>query len=143
MNYQNQYNQQNQQMFGGNTDGTPITLLRNDINSQNEHQANDNQSHYTVGSIETTSDIRNLVKEINSNIESKKQNKDELDTQDIIRLLVFGYSIYYYYTPVKTIFFDFLLNRNLLETIISMYKLFFSIDSTAKFIFYFIIYVLL
>jgi hypothetical protein len=79
MNYQNQYNQQNQQnqqMFGGNTDGTPITLLRNDINSQNEQQANDNQSHYTVGSIETTSDIRNLVKEINSNIESKKQNKN-------------------------------------------------------------------
>ena len=76
MNYQNQYNQQNQQMFGGNTDGTPITLLRNDINSQNEHQTNDNQSHYTVGSIETTSDIRNLVKEINSNIESKKQNKN-------------------------------------------------------------------
>lgn len=76
MNYQNQYNQQNQQMFGGNTDGTPITLLRNDINSQNEQQANDNQSHYTVGSIETTSDIRNLVKEINSNIESKKLNKN-------------------------------------------------------------------
>jgi hypothetical protein len=76
---------------------------------------------------------------------SKKQNKDkdELDTQDIIRLAVLGYSIYYYYTPVKTIFFDFLLNRNILETITSMYKLFFSIDSTAKFIFYFIIYVLL
>jgi len=73
----------------------------------------------------------------------KKQNKDELDIQDIIRLGVLGYSIYYYYTPVTTIFFDFLQNKNILETIISMYKLFFSIDSTSKFIIYFIIYVLL
>ena len=79
----------------------------------------------------------------NKKNKSKNKNKDELDTQDIIRLLVFGYSIYYYYSPVKTIFFDFLLNRNILEAIMSMYKLFFSIDSTAKFIFYFIIYVLL
>lgn len=89
MNYQNQYNQQNQQMFGGNTDGTPITLLRHDINQQNEYNNNDNQSQYTVGSIETTSDIRNLVKEINSNIESKKEknskknNDTDTDTESL------------------------------------------------------------
>jgi hypothetical protein len=85
---------------------------------------------------------------VNSNSSKKKKknlkkNKDELETQDIIRLVVLGYSVYYYYTPVKTIFFDFLQNKNILETIISMYKLFFSIDSTTKFIFYFFIYVLL
>ncbi len=79
----------------------------------------------------------------NNKKKSKKQNKDEFDIQDIIRLGVLGYSIYYYYIPVKIIFFDFLQNKNILETIISMYKLFFSIDSTAKFIIYFIIYVLL
>lgn len=66
-------NYQNQQMFAGNTDGTPITLLRHDLDTQNGQY--DNQSQYTVGSIETTSDIRNLVKEINNNIESKKTDK--------------------------------------------------------------------
>ncbi len=79
----------------------------------------------------------------NKKKKSKKQNKDKLEIQDIIRLVVLAYSIYYYYTPVKTIFFDFLSNKNILETIVSVYKLFFSIDSTAKFIVYFIIYVLL
>ena len=33
----------------------------------------DDETHYSVGSIDTTSDIRNLVKEINTNIESKQK----------------------------------------------------------------------
>jgi hypothetical protein len=74
MNYQN--------MNLNNTDGTPIGLLRNDLN-------NDNDSHYSVGSIDTTTDIRNLVNEINTNIKSKKENYKEedeiknIDTNDI------------------------------------------------------------
>ncbi len=72
-----------------------------------------------------------------------KIDKDEQDAQNIIRLGVLVYSIYYYFAPVKIIFYDLVQNQDILVSISSLYKLFFSIDSTAKFIIYFIIYVLL
>ncbi len=72
-----------------------------------------------------------------------KIDKDEQDVQNMIRLGVLVYSIYYYFAPVKIIFYDLVQNQDILVSISSLYKLFFSIDSTAKFIIYFIIYVLL
>lgn len=77
-------NYQQQNMYNNNMDGTPIEILRQDLKPQNNSR--DDETQYTVGSIDTTTDIRNLVKEINTNIESKttnnKQEKDT-DTDDI------------------------------------------------------------
>ena len=67
MNYQSQ-----NIMMNGNTEGTPIELLRNDVTRNNR----DNESHYSVGSIDTSSDIRNLVNEINNNIKTKKKKNN-------------------------------------------------------------------
>jgi hypothetical protein len=72
-------NYQHQQMNSNNTDGTPIGLLRNDLNN---NVNKDDESHYSVGSIDTTTDIRNLVNEINTNIKSKKENDTENDTEN-------------------------------------------------------------
>jgi hypothetical protein len=75
-----------QQMNSNNTDGTPIGLLRNDLNNNVNNNVNkDDESHYSVGSIDTTTDIRNLVNEINTNIKSKKENdeKNNIDANDI------------------------------------------------------------
>ena len=79
-------NYQHQQINSNNTDGTPIGLLRNDLNNNvNNNDNKDNDSHYSVGSIDTTTDIRNLVNEINTNIKSKKENDDKnnIDVNDI------------------------------------------------------------
>ncbi len=89
--------------------------------------------------------LEKLEKKDKENEKNKlvKIDKDEQDAQNIIRLGVLVYSIYYYFAPVKIIFYDLVQNQNILTSISSLYKLFFSIDSTAKFIIYFIIYVLL
>ena len=79
-------NYQHQQMNSNNTGGTPIGLLRKDLNN---NVGKDDESHYSVGSIDTTTDIRNLINEINTNIKSKKENykendeKNNLDANDI------------------------------------------------------------
>ena len=80
MNYQNQQYNTSTMFNGGDTGGTPIELLRNDLKSSDNKK--DNESHYTVGSIDTTTDIRNLVDEINTNIEKKQQiTKNNEDTE--------------------------------------------------------------
>jgi hypothetical protein len=68
-------------MNSNNTDGTPIGLLRNDLNN---NVNKDDESHYSVGSIDTTTDIRKLVNEINTNIKSKKENYKENDEKNNI-----------------------------------------------------------
>ena len=82
MSYQ-QYSQQNSQqnnIYGGNdTGGTPIELLRQDLKPQNNR---DDETHYSVGSIDTTTDIRNLVNEINTNIETKSDKKKSSNKDD-------------------------------------------------------------
>lgn len=74
------YQQQNMYTGNNNMDGTPIELLRKDLKPQ--QNSKDDETHYSVGSIDTTSDIRNLVKEINSNIESKKNNNNNKNDKD-------------------------------------------------------------
>ena len=66
-------------MMNGNTEGTPIELLRNDVTRNNNR---DNESHYSVGSIDTSSDIRNLVNEINNNIKTKKNNNNDKENEE-------------------------------------------------------------
>jgi cation transport ATPase len=58
-----------QETFGGNTDGTPITQLRQDVTSINRF--NDNDSHYSVESIKTSTDLREMINDINNNIKNK------------------------------------------------------------------------
>ncbi len=60
----------NNPIISGNTDGTPITHLRQDVAQKlNE---NDNESEYSVESIKTTTDIKQLVDEINNNVKNRK-----------------------------------------------------------------------
>jgi len=61
-----------QPIISGNTEGTPITHLRRDLIDSGD---NDNNSHYSAESIKTTTDMRELVDEINKNIKKKKDNK--------------------------------------------------------------------
>jgi hypothetical protein len=63
-----------QQAFNGNTDGTPITQLRQDVASIQKF--NDNDSHYSVESIKTSTDLREMINDINTNIK-KKENKEK------------------------------------------------------------------
>lgn len=67
-------------------------------------------------------------------------NPDKIDVKEIIRLCLFFYSIYYYFSPVKLILINFIQNKDIIQAILSMHKLFFTINSTWKFVFYLIIY---
>ncbi len=70
-----QYN--NRPMISGNTQGTPITQLRQDL------AQNDAESHYSVESIKTSSEIRELVDDINkTNYNNKKSNLLDFDKKD-------------------------------------------------------------
>ena len=76
----------NNPIISGNTDGTPITHLRQDIVQKINNEMNDNESHYSIESIKTTTDIKELVDEINKDIKkknkSKSKNTDEEDRED-------------------------------------------------------------
>lgn len=68
----------NNPVMSGSTDGTPITLLRQDVAKKlNNDSENDIESHYSIESIKTTTDIKELVDEINNNIKNKNKNKKE------------------------------------------------------------------
>jgi len=64
-----------QQAFNGNTDGTPITQLRQDVASMQKF--NDNDSHYSVESIKTSTDLREMINDINTNIKNKQTNEND------------------------------------------------------------------
>lgn len=68
MNYQNN-------MMSGNTEGTPITQLRRDIGNQ------DMESHYSMDSMKTSTDIRQLVDEINNNLDENDKVSVEIKTK--------------------------------------------------------------
>jgi len=62
--------------MGGNTGGTPITQLRNDIPEKKQY--NDEESNYSIDSIKTSADLRQMIDNINNDIEtSKKQTTDK------------------------------------------------------------------
>lgn len=61
--------------FGGNTEGTPLTQLRQDV--ANINRFNDNDSHYSVESIKTSTDLRKMINDININIKNKDVNNEE------------------------------------------------------------------
>jgi len=64
-----------QQAFNGNTDGTPITQLRQDVASMQKF--NDIDSHYSVESIKTSTDLREMINDINTNIKNKQTNEND------------------------------------------------------------------
>jgi len=66
-------NFQNQNIMNGSTEGTPITQLRRDLIQ------NDDDSQYSIASIKTSTDIRQLVNEINNDIKNKNNDKKDLD----------------------------------------------------------------
>lgn len=57
----------------GNTDGTPITQLRNDI--PDKKKFNDDESNYSLDSIKTSTDLRQMIDNINNDIESSKKQE--------------------------------------------------------------------
>ena len=61
----------------GNTDGTPITQLRNDIPERK--QFNDDESNYSIESIKTGTDLRQMIENINNDIDLTK--KQEINTK--------------------------------------------------------------
>jgi len=68
----------NNPVMSGSTDGTPITLLRQDVAKKlNNDSENDIESHYSIESIKTTTDIKELVDEINNNIKNKNKKEKE------------------------------------------------------------------
>ena len=79
----------NYNMYGnGNTDGTPITQLRNDIPDRKKF--NDDESNYSIDSIKTSTELRQMIDNINNDIESSKKqestkqlsSEDTLDEED-------------------------------------------------------------
>lgn len=64
-----------QQAFNGNTDGTPITQLRQDVASIQKF--NDMDSHYSVESIKTSTDLREMINDINTNIKNQPINEND------------------------------------------------------------------
>jgi len=69
MNYQNN-------MISGNTEGTLITQLRTDIGNQ------DMESNYSMDSMKTSTDIRQLVNEINNNLDENDKVSVEIKTKN-------------------------------------------------------------
>jgi hypothetical protein len=74
-------NYQQQPIISGNTGGTPITQLRKDLVQK------DLESNYSFDSIKTSTDIRQLVDEINNkdnnlnnDVKSIHSNKSEKNT---------------------------------------------------------------
>ena len=65
--------------MSGNTEGTPITKLRNDLVQTVQKVKNDLESNYSMDSIKTSTDIRQLVDEINNNINNNNDNDDDDD----------------------------------------------------------------
>ncbi len=82
------------------------------------------------------------IKSINKDRRNKK-NKDDISIKEIIRLSLFLYSVYYYYTPVKTLIIEFISDGSITNIIVNSRKLFFTIDSLYKFIYYLILYAFL
>lgn len=70
----------NNQFISGNTDGTPITVLRRDVAEQIH---NDDDSNYSIDTIKTTTEMKELVNEINNDIKNKKKQKKEKTTKDV------------------------------------------------------------
>ena len=68
MNYQ-------QPIISGNTGGTPISYLRKDLVNK------DLESNYSIDSIKTSSDIRQLVDEINNNHNNNNNNNTNTNIQ--------------------------------------------------------------
>lgn len=68
-----------QQAFNGNTDGTPITQLRQDVASIQKF--NDNDSHYSVESIKTSTDLREMINDINTNIKKQPNQNDSVNVE--------------------------------------------------------------
>jgi hypothetical protein len=76
-------NYQQQPIISGNTGGTPITQLRKDL------VQNDLESNYSFDSIKTSSDIRQLVDEINNrdnnlNNDVKSVHSDKSENRDTL-----------------------------------------------------------
>ena len=68
--------------MSGNTEGTPITKLRNDLVQTVHKVKNDLESNYSMDSIKTSTDIRQLVDEINNNINFNNNNDNDNDDKD-------------------------------------------------------------
>ena len=70
--------------MNGNTDGTPITQLRNDI--PDRQQFNDEESNYSMDSIKTSTDLRQMIDNLNNDIDSSRKQetpkKNETDTEE-------------------------------------------------------------
>jgi len=65
----------------GNTDGTPITQLRNDI--PDKKKFNDDESNYSLDSIKTSTDLRQMIDNINNDIvSSKKQESNKISSDN-------------------------------------------------------------
>ena len=76
-------NNYQQPIITGNTGGTPISYLRKDL-----------ESNYSIDSIKTSSDIRQLVDEINnnsSNVQNKMSNiqRDNDSYKSINKLIIY------------------------------------------------------
>ncbi len=76
-------NYQQQHIISGNTGGTPITQLRKDL------VQNDLESNYSFDSIKTSTDIRQLVDEINNkdnnlNNDVKSVHSDKSEKKDTL-----------------------------------------------------------
>ena len=79
----------NNPVMSGSTDGTPITLLRQDVAKKLNHEpANDMESHYSIESIKTTTDIKELVDEINNNIKNKKNKEEKKKQKKILKQIL-------------------------------------------------------
>ena len=65
----------------GNIDGTPITQLRNDI--PDKKKFNDEESNYSLDSIKTSTDLRQMIDNINNDIgSSKKQETNKVESDN-------------------------------------------------------------
>ncbi len=89
--------------------------------------------------------ILSKTKNIKSTNKDKsiKKNKDDISIKEIIRLFLFLYSVYYYYTPVKILITEFISDGSIVNIMVNSRKLFFTIDSLYKFIYYLILYAFL
>lgn len=86
--------------------------------------------------------LEQIFTDLSSKTKTKKYKKKNFFNKNILILIIIGLSFYFYYEQLKVIYLEYLKNSNILNLIVSIYNLYFSINCLYKLLFIFILYIL-
>lgn len=72
-----------------------------------------------------------------------KKNNKKIINKNLALLLIFIFSLIFYFGPLKNIYLEYLNDHSIIKVILSVYQLYFSINSFYKLLFLFVLYLIL